>query len=203
MLNKKFVGCFTGVMALLFILGNPMYAMAASGQDQQQSKEELIATIQERDPDALIFETQEDADKFFENLQDIEQYDIEVTESERPSRTRADEVIKDYDVKITHDLISAVHLCYSYTVKNGGRFFGSQVGEPFVTMNGYHPGADYEQRSARVVKDNSQHLSARFVVYYKYYIVTKPISLGSATYEYKISHDIMAGPRIESSKQLK
>ena len=69
-------------------------------------------------------------------------------------------------------------------------------------MTGYHPGIDYENKSSRVVKDNSQHLSAKFVVYYKYYIVAEPIELGSQTYEYNISHDILLGPTITSINKL-
>ena len=187
-------------MTFLFAIQGQSYAMAY--ELEQPSRDEIIKTIQERDSDALIFETQEDADKYFEELQNINMYDIELEESERSSNTRADEVIKDYDIKVTHNLVSTAHLCYSYTVTHSGRFFGSQVGEPFVTMTGYHPGIDYENKSARVVKDNSQHLSAKFVVYYKYYIVAEPIELGSQTYEYNISHDILLGPTITSINKL-
>lgn len=200
MLGKKFMVCLVGIMAFLFTIQGQTYAMAY--ELEHSNREEIVKSIQERDPDALIFDTQEDADKYFEELQNVNNYHVEVEESERPFGMRADEVTKDYDVKVTHNLVSAVHLCYSYTVKNGGRFFGSQVGEPFVSMSGYHPGTDFDKRSARVVKEDSQNLSARFVVYYKYYIVVKPIQLNSVTYEYNISHDILLGPAITSINEL-
>lgn len=105
-------------------------------------------------------------------------------------------------MKVTNGFIHSVHLCYSYTLLNNGRFFGSLVGTPFVSMSGYHAGVDYDSKSARVVKEDRQHLSARFVVYFKYYLLAKPIDLGSATYEFNIIHDIAVRPRIDSINRL-
>lgn len=201
MLSKKVVGCcLLGTMMCVSTIMAPAQAMAYV--PEQGNQQEVIETIKKQDPDAMIFKTKDDADKFFEELQNINAYDVTVEEKDRASDTRATETIKDYDVAVTHNLVSAIHLCYSYTVKNGGRFFGSQVGEPFVTMSGYHPGEDYEQKSARVTKEDSQHLNARFVVYFKYYIVAEPIEVNSVTYEYKIAHDIAVGPEITSIKEV-
>lgn len=204
--RSRRINCCIMVAMTLLVYINLFNASATYeptvGELNKAQKAEIITQIKERDPDALIFDTEEDAEAFFKQVADPTSYEISYTETERTPLTRADETIRDYDVRVTQNLVSTLHLCYSYTVTNGGRFFGSLVDEPFVTMNGYHPGTDFDQKSARVTKVDSQHLKARFVVYFKYYIVVKPIQVNSATYEYNISHDIAVGPKISSIQEL-
>lgn len=181
-------------------LSGTAFAATAERTPNVTEKAVIIAEIREKDPDALIFETQEDADAFFQSLNDLNSYTF--TETTREISTRAtDEEIRDYD--ITHQLgFATVHLGYSYTVTHGGRFFGTAVGQPYASLSGYTPGTSLDLKSSRVNKISSQELDARFVVYFEYYIVTKPIQVMTELREILISHDIAVGPRVTACNLL-
>lgn len=181
-------------------LSGTAFAANAESTSNETEKAAIIAEIRKKDPNALIFETQEDADAFFESLNDLNSYTFTETTREI-SMYATDEEIRDYD--ITHQLgFATVHLGYSYTVTNGGRFFGSAVGQPYASLSGYTPGTSLDLRSSRVNKISSQKLDARFVVYFEYYIVAKPIQVMTELREFLITHDIAVGPKVTACNLL-
>lgn len=157
----------------------------------EEEKQDLINSIRESDPEALVFTSQEEYEEFLDSIQNPT---VEFSELPSISTYGFDDVeTKAYCISFTSSFFNRVNFYYSYQVR-ASRSFVSQVGSPTLTYTGYTLGTSASLASSNISKISSQKLDIKFTVNYKYYIVLEGIGqVGAQDISYHYINDLLIG----------
>lgn len=204
MKTKKIISAILSTIIVCTYAGNSVFAFdeyannienqhVVATYSSEKEKEDLINEIKEEHPNALIFTSIEERDRFFYDLENNFTFSI----TEKPSAlnvTRSsDEVINDYCIRITTTLVNSINFYYSYGVRNT-RFFTTQSGSPYLSYTGFTPGTECSLLSSTITKESMQLLDIKFKVHIEYYILAEGFGkVGSKDFDYHFKHDIAIG----------
>lgn len=157
--------------------------------NSEEEKNQIIQDLKSENTNALIFESQEEADEFFNNLEIefIEEQDDELSLARNAVTNR-------YTISITTTLVNRINLHYQHTTTNKGRQFGYMVGNPYMTYTGYTPGTTADLSEINIRKISPQILEIFFGVHFKYYILVDGfVQIGAQDSYFKFRNDVMRG----------
>lgn len=187
---RKIVRALSLLCACIVIMGMPI---SVSAQEQQEgyaiigtydegNKEQVIADIRANDPNALIFESVEEANIYISELRQIT-----LTES-TVNIARSYRTTKHLQVNV--GVTCYVNVYYDYFVDVGGIVLAIYPDTVYSSMTGLSPGVTYQENYLSVRQSSDTHIATDLMFTLNYYLlVDNLIHVASEDFRYKFDHD--------------
>ena len=190
---KRFI-CLILFVALILSCSICAYAAESSTNEQlnntltvigeytDATKDDVIQSILENDPNALIFTSVEEAETYITELQNAT-----VTTS-LMSNARSTRKTMHIGMYIG---LSRVNVYYDYALNSNGTVYTIYQDTVSSSMTGLSPGVTYQQNRLSVTKKDSMHISSDLFYTLTYYLVVDYIvQLGTEDFRYQFIHDV-------------
>ena len=152
------------------------------GEYTDETKAEVIRSILENDPNALIFTSVEEYESYVKELQNI------VVSTSVLNKARA--ATKTMHIAMTIGL-SKVNVYYDYALNADSTVYKIYQDTVSSSMTGLSPGVTYEQKRLTVGKKDIMHILSDLSYTLTYYLlIDNIIQLGTEDFRYQFTHDV-------------